>query len=377
MAVALDKRGDSLDVIEIAGKGSPYAFAGKESINRINWHILFPESSPEDLDGKQIQQKLYPLLDVIKPDVIIAGAIAYPSGALAVNYAMKHGCKVIIFDDAKNEAVKRNGITNRIKQAVYSGVDAMFYPAPEWIPTGDSWGFRESQMFFGVDVVDNDFWSNPRCSNNPYGNYLVTVGRQIPKKNFLRIAEAYLKYTESVGKRNAMKLVMIGEGPEHNRIEDIVKTHDLSDKLIMLPFKSQDELASIYQNAKALICCSDITETWGLVINEAMACNCAIITSTECGAASPLVRGGVNGFVFGCHDVDALTDKMIEFHNLGESRQSAMGKKSSEIISQWGLDKFCNGAMKAIDFVTENGKRNVSLINKLIISLWKGRYRPV
>ncbi len=146
----MDERGDSLEVIEIAGFGSPYSFSGVNDTSGHGWNILFPESRPEDLNGKSIKRKLFPLLDENRPDVIISGAIAYPSGALAVQYGQKNGTKIIVFDDSKMEAVPRSRFVNYIKQAVYSGVDAMFYPAEDWIPTGHFWGFQDNQMFLAL-----------------------------------------------------------------------------------------------------------------------------------------------------------------------------------------------------------------------------------
>lgn len=99
----LNRQGDSLQVIEIAGLGSPYAFAAKQEENDLLWHILFPDKKPEGLDGATIKSSLFKVLARINPDVIIAGAIAFPSGALAVRWGQKTGAKVIIFDDAKKK----------------------------------------------------------------------------------------------------------------------------------------------------------------------------------------------------------------------------------------------------------------------------------
>jgi len=91
MALAdhLSKKGDELYVIEIAGKGSPYAFAG--DFNNINlnfsWQCLFPEKRMEDVSSQEASVKLIQSLDGIMPDVVFAGAIAYPSGATAVRWA--------------------------------------------------------------------------------------------------------------------------------------------------------------------------------------------------------------------------------------------------------------------------------------------------
>lgn len=375
---ALTKRGDTLDVIEIAGKGSPYAFAETSNDKDLNWQILFPNSKPEELIGKQFKPSLFELLDKINPDVILAGAIAFPSGALAVQWVnSRKNKRVIVFDDAKIEAVKRNPIVNFVKQCVYNGVDAMFYPAEDWIPTGKFWKFSENQMFFGVDVVDNDFWSKPR-PHKPFDfKYFVSVGRQIPKKNFDKILEAYSIYVNKVGKTNAINFILIGDGPEHDNLLYKIKELGTGDKVTMLPFKTQEELASIYQYAEALIINSNIEETWGLVINEAMACGCPIFASNQCGATNMLVKNDINGYRFDCNDTRALSDSLIKFHQLSDIEKQKMRKESIKIIAKWGLDKFADGVVKAADYCLTSPSKKIKLLGKLIISKWNGQYRPI
>lgn len=372
---ALNKRGDTLDVVEIAGEGSPYAFSKREGDISLNWHILFPKEKPENLAGKQIEERLYPLLDRINPDVIIAGAIAFSSGALAVNWGIIHNKRVIVFDDAKIETVKRSPIVDFIKQAVYNGVDALLYPAPEWIETGKYWKFRPEQLFYGIDVVDNNFWGNPQHLNCQWDRFFLAVGRQIPKKNFLTIVKSYCRYASRIG-TDAYDLVLIGDGPDHKSIVDLANRSGLSDKIFFLPFLPQEDLSTMYSNSQALIVCS-IEETWGLVINEAMASGCPVIASVQSGATNTLVQEGVNGYKFSCEDEENLTEIMIRFHNLPFQHKELMRQEAKRIISKWGLEYFVQSCCQAIDYVVSGPKRKITILDRIIIKLWKGRYRPI
>lgn len=371
----LNQRGDELIVIEIAGKGSPYAFAGKTEVS-LNWLVLFPEDSPEHLQPLKIKAQLFRVLNDLKPDVIIAGATAFPSGALAVQWGQKKRIKVISFDDAKCEAVKRNPAVEFIKKRVYSGVDAMIYPAPDWHPTGIFWGFEKEQLFYGLDVVDNAFWAKSAKKSISVGLYFVAVGRQIEKKNHLTIVKAYAKYRQTL-REEAYDLVLIGEGPEHDKIVKFVSDANLEKCIHLLPFLTQEELLAIYQHAKALISSSNSSETWGLVINEAMAGGCPIIASVECGATNTLVQDGVNGYRFSCDDQEQLAKLMIKFHQLGFDRQKSMREASRKIISNWGLSRFANTCVSAIDYVAQHKKRKTTWLDSMLIRLWMGRYRPV
>ena len=373
----LNQRGIELEVVEIAGAGSPYAFAGKEKQDGMTWHVLFPSKKMEELATGEIKRQLFALLDSMQPDVIIAGAIAFPSGALSIAWAKKHRIKVVCFDDAKMEAVKRSGMVNWIKKNIYNGVYAMLYPSPDWDETGRFWGFKQEQLFYGIDVVDNEFWQDCDGENTLQNErYFLAVGRQIQKKNFLHIVISYKAYHDRYG-NNAFPLLLVGDGPEHGLIERFVKDNNLTGCVSLLPFKSQKELRRIYHGAEALILSSSSSETWGLVINEAMACSVPVIASDQCGATHTLIRDGVNGYSFPLVEQDSLTKRMCEYQELSVCERNKMRLAASNTISNWGLPRFCQCCYDAINYVTRLPQKRFSLVNSLIIDLWKGRYRPV
>lgn len=367
----------TLEVIEIFGKGSPYAFNTENNDTGLKWHVLYPEASPEQIGGKEIKPSLFRLLDEINPDVIISGAIAYPSGALAVQWALSRQDKrVICFDDAKRNAVVRNHVVDFVKRNVYDGVDAMFYPAEPWIETGKSWGFNKDEMFFGVDVVDNDFWQTPCGKSTITQPYLLAVGRQIPKKNFPGAVKAYAMYADRVGRDNAIPLVLVGDGPEHEEIVREIELAKLSDKVILMPFQSQGSVRNLMQHALLLLLSSE-AETWGLVINEAMNCGCAVVSNRECGATDVLVREGINGYKTDYANIKGVAEALVKYHSLQDAERIAMDEASKDIIADWGLDRFADGAIKAIESVVSHRKRTPNPLGRIIVNVWNGRYNPV
>lgn len=375
----LERRGKgSLEVIELFGKGSPYAFNRNSADDSLKWHILVPDRSPEEMSGEEIKTDLFRLLDSINPDVIISGAIAFQSGALAVQWALKHkDTRVICFDDAKLSAVSRSKFVNFVKQNVYNGVDMMFYPAELWRETGHFWGFDDNEMVFGIDVVDNEFWRTPSDTPIFQPPYFLSVGRQIKKKNFLGVVRAYGEYLNSVGYDMAIPLILVGDGPEHEAILAQIKELGLGDKIISLPFQSQERVRNLMQNASLLLLLSNEAETWGLVINEAMNCGCAIISTHECGATDVLIKDGVNGYAINYDDIMGTSDALVKYHNLSEVEKKSFSNTSKEIISNWGLERFAESAIRAAEYSLSRPKRKPNIFGRFIISRWFGRYRPV
>lgn len=86
---------------------------------------------------------------------------------------------------------------------------------------------------------------------------------------------------------------MVGEGASHRELE--VLSSGISD-ITFLPFQSYEKLRQIFINAKCLFLPSFKKETWGLIVNEAMAAGKIVAVSTECGCANTLVKERVNGF---------------------------------------------------------------------------------
>jgi glycosyltransferase involved in cell wall biosynthesis len=375
LSTYLRDKGIYLEIVEISGAGSPYAFADKAEHDGLLWHILFPDKKMEAIDNHAIKRKLYQFLNKLQPDILICGAIAFPSGALSVAWAYKNKRKVICFDDAKIETVQRSSLVNRIKQYIYNGVYAMLYPSSDWEHTGGFWGFSKEQLFYGIDVVDNSFWRSYYKCQKVSSPYFLVVGRQIPQKNLSLILYSYNKYHKKY-LQASMPLIIIGDGPERPLLEEYVKNNNLSHCVSFEPFKNQSELKTFYHNAGCLILSSS-SETWGLVINEAMACGLPVISSIQCGATNTLIEDGVNGFSFNIFEKDALFEKMSNYHELPQNMKTIMSRNAVKTINQWDLSLFCKNCYDAVKYVSYQPVKKLSLINSLIIRIWQGRYRPI
>ena len=71
-------------------------------------------------------------------------------------------------------------------------------------------------------------------------------------------------------------------------------------------FLNQSQIAAAYAATDCLVLASDHGETWGLVVNEAMACGLPAVVSDQVGCAEDLVEQGVTGLRYPCGDTDAL-----------------------------------------------------------------------
>jgi len=113
-------------------------------------------------------------------------------------------------------------------------------------------------------------------------------------------------------------------------------------------FLNQGEIPAAYAAADALVLPSDSGETWGLVVNEAMACGLPAIVSDEVGCGPDLVERGRTGFVFPLDDVRALAQLMA---TLAEAphQANAMGQSARErVLGQYRVEHAAKAVAEAI-----------------------------
>jgi glycosyltransferase involved in cell wall biosynthesis len=90
------------------------------------------------------------------------------------------------------------------------------------------------------------------------------------------------------------------------------------------------------------------SETWGLVVNEAMACGLPAIVSSAVGCGRDLVVEGRTGWTFPVADVDALTSVLTVATSAVSAQRSLLTAAVAERIDRYSLDAAVNGTLKAI-----------------------------
>jgi glycosyltransferase involved in cell wall biosynthesis len=77
-------------------------------------------------------------------------------------------------------------------------------------------------------------------------------------------------------------------------------------------FLNQTEISRAYVAADCLVLPSDHGETWGLVVNEALASDLPCLVSDACGCAEDLTG---DEFSFPMGNLNAIADKLERFHS--------------------------------------------------------------
>ena len=106
-----------------------------------------------------------------------------------------------------------------------------------------------------------------------------------------------------------VQVVLVGSGELEDALREAA-TSELEVPVHFAGFKNQSELPQYYVGADLLVLPSDGGETWGLVVNEAMACGLPAVVSDAVGCAPDLIDAGETGEVFPMGDIEALADAL-------------------------------------------------------------------
>ena len=104
-----------------------------------------------------------------------------------------------------------------------------------------------------------------------------------------------------------------------------------------LPFQNQSKMPIVYRLGD-VVCLPSAGpgETWGLAINEAMACGRSVIVSDKAGCARDLVADQQTGYVHKADSQTSLLEAMQKCQNRDEL--VSRGKACSQFIDTWSCD---------------------------------------
>jgi glycosyltransferase involved in cell wall biosynthesis len=168
-------------------------------------------------------------------------------------------------------------------------------------------GAPATRIWASPHAVDNDFFAAARdqraASRERFGlcaeEFVVLfAGKLEPKKRPLDVVRALAQL------RSGAALLVAGSGPLESGLREAAAR--LGVRVLWAGFVNQSEMPRAYAAADCLALPSDSGDSWGLVVNEALATGLPCVVSDHVGCAPDLVTSGVTGEVFPVGNVTAL-----------------------------------------------------------------------
>jgi glycosyltransferase involved in cell wall biosynthesis len=207
-----------------------------------------------------------------------------------------------------------------------------------------SWcGLPDDRIAFAPHSIDNRRFADPqsvaerhaadwRAKLNIPDDAIVFLfaGKFVPKKAPELLLESFLKT------RMPAHLIFLGNGELEGKLRQRAAGHD---NVHFIPFQNQSAMPTVYRLADVFVLPScGPGETWGLAINEAMACGRAVVASTKVGGARDLVQPAVNGWIFESGNAVELESLVANIVDSGKERLRSMGANGQSLIQRWSTE---------------------------------------
>ena len=170
---------------------------------------------------------------------------------------------------------------------------------------------------------------------DPKNTCFIFSGKLVPKKRPIDILKA-LKILTNNG-HGDVEILIVGDGILNDILKNYINDNDLN--VTLAGFINQKSISEVYQLADCLILPSDSEETWGLVVNEAMACKLPVIVSNQVGCVIDLVEGKNTGEIYDMGNISQLSkcmEKIIKnpkkYKKWGQNARSLIEKEYSNNI---------------------------------------------
>lgn len=322
-----------------------------------------------------LEEKLLTILSDFSPDIIVVNGWNNFGSLITIFTASKLSIPLVLMSDSTaydskrffwKEALKRRILT-RISTALVGGQLQRDYLI--------KLGIASDRILLGYDVVDNVHFEKGAAQSRQNSlqlrqqlelpkNFFLASARFIKVKNLPRLLDAYAQYRIQAG-NNAWSLVLLGDGPLKSQLCHQIKQLNLTSWVHLPGFKQYDELPHYYGLANCFILAST-SDTWGLVINEAMAAGLPVLVSNRCGCVPDLVQHGHNGYTFDPYNPNQLAELMLKISS-GDCDLIAMGQASHAIIAQWTPQTFADSLQKAVEMAMTLPQKELSFFDHALL----------
>jgi len=253
------------------------------------------------------------------PDIVWVWGWSFKSHFKAIRHF--HGKIPVWFRGDSTLLDESKGITLKsvmrgvLLKWVYRRVDTAFFVGEHNKKYYLKFGLKENQLVHAPHVVDVDrfaVWNVQdalkleACKTElgipPNDFVILFAGKFEPKKNpnFIISLAKQLK-------SDRFKFVMVGNGVLESEINEAAK---LDKRIIVLPFQNQSMMPMTYRLGDVFVLPSvGPGETWGLAMNEALACGIPVFGSNKCGGSIDLIDDSC-GLIFEPNDITLVVERL-------------------------------------------------------------------
>jgi len=262
-------------------------------------------------------------------------------------------------DHAKERNFAQSWIRDQILRRAYKGCSKLLYVGQNSYKHFKRLGCPDGKLIFSPYCVDKGLFnlddgahikirSEMRRAFNVSEDQLILLfsGKLSHRKGPDLLLEAVKKLPPETHER--ILTLFLGDGEMRACLEKIAKNKPAT-KVIFAGFKNQTKIGAYYHAADLLILPSRHSETWGLVVNEALHHGLPCVVSETVGSAPDLIEPNVTGLIFkngSVSDLTAAIENGLKLTIDPKTRQRCMTK-----IGDYTVNKAAEGIAKAYNLI--------------------------
>jgi glycosyltransferase involved in cell wall biosynthesis len=295
-----------------------------------------------------------PALMAQSPDLLVS-LYASPSFLAGLRVAWWRGWLSALWVEVTFDAwVRRRPWKESLKRMIFRRVDGIITAGADGRAFVMGYGVPSERIHIARHVVDVKYFSEEviktqsardsvRAELGLSGVVFIYVGRMWWGKGTRTLLAAYRSVERELPGR--VSLLLVGDGPEEDRIARIARADGLNVKLA--GFHQRVDMPLLYQASDVFVF-PTLGDPYGLVVDEAMAAGLPVICTTAAGEIHERVIDAVNGYLVPPDSPEALAGAMRRLAH-DSTLRSQMGVRSSEMIRPFTPDSWAAAFEKAVD----------------------------
>lgn len=193
-----------------------------------------------------------------------------------------------------------------VKRRVVRGADAVTVVSAAMKEEALRLGAAASRVHVMPMGVDAAARFSPGSGVERAPNEILFVGRLVPTKGAADLLRAFCSVRESV---RGAHLTIVGAGPLDAELRSHASSLGIASHVTFAGSVPNDRLHEYYRRA-ALLVFPSAREGFGLVVAEALACECPVVAS-DLPAVRDIIEDGVTGLLARRSDPQDLSDKIV------------------------------------------------------------------
>lgn len=286
-------------------------------------------------------------------DMFLVGGYGYPSVIMSIlSLKLLKKPWAMFIDGVSPLSIEKENYGGVFKEFLVKGADAYFANGTVGSEYLKSYGITPERIFNQYMTVDVDYFKEKGKNASKFRNEIrqkyhvdedtvlvIYSGRLVEYKGVQDLIEA-IKILKNKG--DAVKALIVGDGIFKEDLMEL--SRDVAQDVIFAGHVDPTELHRYYYASDVFVLPTH-NDSWGLVVNEAMACCLPVIVTDAAGCCLDLIQD--NGFVIKHGDVSELSHSIGKM--LDKEKREIFGINSLNIISRWTYKYSLKSLLKLLE----------------------------